>query len=404
MKIGYIFNEKTQLLQFTFELNLLNGDRKEYLNHNNKLIRLVKQKCCFVLPSDFKKKHLHNDLIALSSLLIIYPFIGLEIDFDFNISNQLYKTLLESGKNIKYKKTKDFFKSITKRDTSKQALCYSGGVDSTAASILLPKTTVHVFLDRINPISKKNTIYHKDQIYFSLDCLLKTGVNVISVKTDLEWMREPVGFIFDLACGVPSIILSQYYNYKNINYGYVKHHLHQITEEFQEYYCLGQWKLYIKPSSTTMKISDYYFWNNLYKAVDLNLNFPVIELTEFDTWYIVEKSRFNNFIHSCMRGYVGKPCGKCKKCCKLMFLQYAKLNDRLKSMEDLKKLVNLIKWILKRYNYELKNIMDYGNFELMGAWLAVKYHNVIPELSNTYKKIKNYEKDILKLTRKQYKT
>jgi len=36
--------------------------------------------------------------------------------------------------------------------------------------------------------------------------------------------------------------------------------------------------------------------------------------------------------------------------------------------------------------------------------LAVKYHNVIPELSNTYKKIKNYEKDILKLTRKQYKT
>ena len=60
-----------------------------------------------------------------------------------------------------------------------------------------------------------------------------------------------------------------------------------------------------------------------------------------------------------------------------MFLQYAKLNDRLKSMEDLRKLVNLIKWILKRYNYELKNIMDYGNFELMGAWLAVKYHNVI---------------------------
>ena len=101
---------------------------------------------------------------------------------------------------------------------------------------------------------------------------MKTGINVISVKTDLEWMREP-GFIFDLACGVPSIILSQYYNYKNINYGYVKHHLHQITEEFQEYYCLGQWKLYMKPSSTTMKISDYYFWNNLYKAVDLNLKF-----------------------------------------------------------------------------------------------------------------------------------
>ena len=62
---------------------------------------------------------------------------------------------------------------------------------------------------------------------------------------------------------------------------------------------------FIKPSSTTMKISDYYFWNNLYKTVDLNLNFP--ELTEFDTWYIVEKSRFNSFIHSCMRGYVGKP-------------------------------------------------------------------------------------------------
>ena len=149
-------------------------------------------------------------------MLIIYPTIGLEIDFDFNISNNLYKTLLESGKNIKYKKTKDFFKSITKRDTNKQALCYSGGVDSTAASILPPKTTVHVFLDRINPISKKNTIYHKDQIYFSLDCLLKTGVNVISVKTDLEWMDEKLQDLYLIFCGVPSIILSQY-NYKNIN-------------------------------------------------------------------------------------------------------------------------------------------------------------------------------------------
>ena len=48
--------------------------------------------------------------------------------------------------------------------------------------------------------------------------------------------------------------------------------------------------------------------------------------------------------------------------------------------------------------------MDYGNFELMGAWHFVKYHNVISNYLNTYKKIKNYEKDILKLTRKQYKT
>ena len=55
MKIGYIFNEKTQLLQFTFELNLLNGDRKEYLNHNNKLIRLVNRNVVLFYQVTLKK-------------------------------------------------------------------------------------------------------------------------------------------------------------------------------------------------------------------------------------------------------------------------------------------------------------------------------------------------------------
>ena len=197
MKINFVFNEKTSTLIFNFELDFLNGDRDNYINHKNKTIKLVKNTCKFILPSRFKKTDLHNDLVALSALLIIYPFIGSTIEFKFSISHYFYSYCVISGKTII--KPNTFIGQINERDINNHSLAYSGGIDSTAASFLLSNTTQHIFLDRINPIVKTDFIYRKDQIYYSIDCLQKLKKKVVAVKTDLEWMREPVGFIFDLA-------------------------------------------------------------------------------------------------------------------------------------------------------------------------------------------------------------
>ncbi len=76
MKIGYIYNEVKNILVINYEIDFSSGDVTEYVNHKNNTIKLVKRSCRFCLPSGFKSHHLHNDLVALSSLLIIYPFIG----------------------------------------------------------------------------------------------------------------------------------------------------------------------------------------------------------------------------------------------------------------------------------------------------------------------------------------
>ena len=398
MKIGYIYNEIKNILVINYEIDFSSGDVTEYVNHKNNTIKLVKRSCRFCLPSGFKSHHLHNDLVALSSLLIIYPFIGTKIEFLFPISDYFYKNCLNSGKRVSYRKSKHSEMQIRTRTLNTESLAYSGGIDSTAASISLPENTWHIFLDRINPITKGYFTYHKDQIYYSMDYLLSNNKRIIAIKSDMEYMREPVGFIFDLACGVPNIILSQYLNFKNINYGYVIHHFDQLISENLEYYCLGQWKLFLKPTIHTKKISVFSFWDKLFKAVDLKLKFPLEKMTEFDTFRIVNSSNYKGHFNSCMRGFVKNPCKKCKKCCKLMLINFALTKD--KKVEDFKKIIALMRNVLVDHGYRFENITDYGNFELLGIYLAYNWIKQLPELQSIYNDVKNYKSEILSLTNK----
>ena len=366
MKIKYNYNDDKKILEIFFDLDLPNGDKTSYINHKNKTITLAKQNCKFILPSSFKRTHLHNDLVALSAILIIYPFIGNKIEFLFQVSKPFCSELSKTGKRIEAPVKP--YQHLNSRTTIKQALAYSGGYDSTAASILLPNDTVHVFLDRINPISKQILNYRKDQIYFSLDMLMKIKKNVVSIKTDLEYMREPKGFIFDLACGIPCILLSRFYNFKHINYGYVLHHLEQFNLDGlePEYYCLGQWKLYIKCNQFTKMINKFSFWDNLFEIVDLKISFPLKNMSEIQTYRLVNSNKIYKLkFSSCMRGLVNKPCGKCKKCAKIKFLEFLNKSPKQR-LASLNKLLTLIKYILKQYGYSLKTICDYGNFYKYG--------------------------------------
>ena len=75
----------------------------------------------------------------------------------------------------------------------------------------MPNNTKVCFLDRIIPINKQ-TLYCKDNIYLTLDLIINSGYHVNVIHSDMEYLREPVGFPIDIACGIPNILLSDFYN------------------------------------------------------------------------------------------------------------------------------------------------------------------------------------------------
>src|SRR5699024_12014280 len=73
------------------------------------------------------------------------------------------------------------------------ALTYSGGIDSTAAAILLPKNTHLFYFDRRVPAGVK-TLLNQAAAYYACNSIAKTGRTVHKIKTDMPYLRKRVGF------------------------------------------------------------------------------------------------------------------------------------------------------------------------------------------------------------------
>ena len=145
MKIYYNYRDETKTLEFRFVLEKTYADIDTYINHRQKEIRFVKHSCTFIFPHKFMRSHLHNDLIAFSALIMVYPFIGSRISFEFPISEHFNHCLKQTNKTIHSHKLENNENNF-KRTTNLGSLSYSGGMDSTVASVLLPENTYLVFL------------------------------------------------------------------------------------------------------------------------------------------------------------------------------------------------------------------------------------------------------------------
>ena len=281
------------------------------------------------------------------------------------------------------------------------SIAYSCGTDCTAGLIVMPKNTHVCFLDRTIPLNK-DSIYNKDNIYYTLDILINNNYNVNIIKTNMEYLREPVGFPVDIACGIPNILLSDIFGYDSIAYGYANHHK-EFLESNIEYICTGTFKLYTnhyKPKTDEIikKYQTYDFWNNLYKSVGLFLHFPIMGLTEIMTQKIVSKSILSGVIKSCMRGNIDKSCNRCMKCFKTNIVKTITNNgsiDNIKLNQIIKQIDNDIE---KRYKITYDTIYEIKTLESIFLYIVNNYKDQVDNeiievlknhFNNKYKKNKN---------------
>jgi hypothetical protein len=186
------------------------------------------------------------------------------------------------------------------RPGSRPGLCFSGGVDSSAALLLGPSNCVPVFLERISPPdSLFRGIYNKDAPLRACRVLAKAGWPVQAVKTDVEFLRNPVGFFNDLVMATPLILLADRLNLDSIAYGMILESAYLAKGfSYRDYAQSGHFKRY----------------NGVAAAVGLPFNLPTAGLSEVITTRLVLESPFQHTAQSCVRGPFGKPCMICWKC------------------------------------------------------------------------------------------
>tara|TARA_Y100000766_G_scaffold285513_1_gene309657 strand:- start:703 stop:1986 length:1284 start_codon:yes stop_codon:yes gene_type:complete len=246
----------------------------------------------------------HNDHLALIVLLAAHPFAQGRLSIPLHVSKQFEEaTQIFSRYRPEFLSTAG--KPYTSKSEGKPGLAFSGGMDSTAALALMPSKTVPVFLDR--PHRANTTLYNKSAAKATLAFLEAKGVPNIAITTDVEFIRNPVGFPTDLATGIPVLALASHFQFDSVGYGTVMESAYRIGH---------------KKSRDYIKAPHYKVWAPLFAAAGLPLFLPVAGVSEVGTSTIVHRSPYRGMARSCIRGDWPQTCNNCWKCFRKQLIEH----------------------------------------------------------------------------------
>ena len=393
MKILYIFNEITHILELSFVLE--EGDRREFVQGDDYIIHFHKHKCQFIMPKAFQREQLHNDTVALSALLLVYPFIGNRILFEFPISKE-FATILDrqTGKKIIYRRDD----SITARRVSGNGV---GGInfnatnESLAVVELAQDSDVLTLLDPIRSVNS-------DFQYLLMDMSYIRGKRVVSLKSDaIEMYREYYKnkkissnrLCFDLAEYIPILLFSDYYT---IKYMYLNSYIRDVEQlemahKRVHYYRTNRWKLY-NTSGSYKNINSFEFWKELFSGVDLEVQVPLGGITRMGIQKIIAKCPYKEYLPICKMGYIGKQCGRCKSCLVHAWMNWYYHNTPLEFDMDKLKSCKII------YAYTLYYYRDSEQLKQLYENMKSRY----PQLDRQMRTLQMYRSDSILASNQVY--
>ena len=223
------------------------------------------------MPKEFNLDTVHPNLLALAIEVLLYPIVpeAAEIAVDHRPSG------------------------------SKIGLSFSGGIDSTAAAILLPDTALLAYHKR----SFQSMIDHRLAENLFKEMKINHGREVFQVPSNHELLRttwgKPVGFSTDFAAAVHLILLADVLDLGTIALGT------PIDNTW-----LAKGKKFRQFSE-----SDYWIkWRGRFSQAGLQLEFPINHISEAGALRICQQSPLLGHINSCLRGDGEHWCGTCWKC------------------------------------------------------------------------------------------
>ena len=221
------------------------------------------------LPFRPAKSGIHSDLLMVATQALLSPW---------------HKDLLEGW-------------TPTRRRGNKVGLAFSGGIDSTAAMLLLPNDAVLAYHRR----SYKSLLKHHGvtRLFRHLN---KSGRKVQIIPSNHEILRQyhglSNGFSTDVASAVHLILTADHFDLGGIAFGmpidntYLWH-----GHRWRDFSASGWWKL----------------WAPLMSSVGLDIVLPIGGISQASTVRLVQEAGLGDVVSSCLRApFPG--CGKCWKC------------------------------------------------------------------------------------------
>ena len=256
---------------------------------------MTDSKIFFNLPVEMED--IHPDILAAATILLCNPFVGEVLHLPLPVSRSFFEMASKVISRYKIEERIDEdLESISGRENGIPGLAFSGGADSAAALAIMPARTIPVFLSR--PI-KKDSLYDSRAPLEICRLLAESGYRTQIIDSNLEFIRDPVGFPTDLANAIPAILVSDFLELDSIAFGTVLESGYGIGHEmFIDYGNGSHWR----------------FFNTIFQSIGVDLCLPTLGISEVGTAIIGNTSPIASLGQSCIRGSWRNPCRKCWKC------------------------------------------------------------------------------------------
>ncbi|WP_374928358.1 DUF6395 domain-containing protein [Kytococcus sedentarius] len=241
----------------------------------------------------------HPDVVALVALLTVHPWQDGRLEMDRPVS-QVFAAAVQYGLGIEVGPVDPSVEPRPCPQDGPVALAYSGGVDCTAALEVLGPTARAYYQQRHRfdgqPVGGK---IDPSAALAAVDHIAEQGIATRVVRTDLELLRDPMGFPHDLVNATPALLWAE----------------HDDTSAM----CWGT----VLTSATTLGATAYRPYEQspfvaefgpAFQAVGLPVANVVAGVSEVGTAIITEESPYGALAASCQRGTPGRPCMRCWKC------------------------------------------------------------------------------------------
>lgn len=264
----------------------------------NKKGKLARRRAEFYLPEGFSEWSIHPDALCLLALIVYGPFAKRNFDTSWPISEK-FASIVEASLK---KEVRNLDRTIDARSAplfGRDALAFSGGVDSVAALELLPDDALPIFMRRVVPPGERVGIYRADAALRSCEMVRESGRDVSVVDTTMEYVRDPVGFSVDWTNAAGAVLFCDYQRLRSVSFGMIQ----------ESAFLLGHGHF-----SDLESRSIYSSWAPVFKCIGLPICLPTAGLSEVVTSKIADSVSDKWMAQSCVRGGETEPCGKCFKC------------------------------------------------------------------------------------------
>ena len=312
---------------------------------NNEQIKLVGDEYDVILPPEFQG--LHPDAHAAAIWRVLWPFITSRLELPFEVS-EYFAEKMQTHFQVTFPRVNTGLKPRISPRKARPGLLFSGGVDSLAAHLILPRDTAILVMDRIPHFinGAENTDSLIDLVHSRAVCALiaKQGAQVYTVKDDHEFLLRPYPTWHSTVYSLPALYMADSLDLGLIETGDVLCVMH-----FGGYYSgsVESWKFrkfkdkgenHCQPGNgeegaeARQDLMDDERFNkfdlkenafaDLY-LVGMGKVTSSMGLSEVATAKIVNRSPFKGRAFSCYYKSETNYCMKCDKCFKKLLLDYA---------------------------------------------------------------------------------